>query len=86
MSELIGVLGALLFPAVWMLQRYRLYESVDLLEVNARYVFLYLLGSIVLTYHAFVIRDLSFILFSVMMTLFTATEYFLLLMMQREHG
>ncbi len=86
MSELAGIVAAVVFPLVWMVQRYRLYESVGPLEVETRYVLLYVVGSLLLTYYAFTVRDLPLVLFSVTMTMFTATEYVLLLLVRRKHG
>ncbi len=78
MSQFIGVIGAVLFPMIWLVERYRLHGIMDLDDVNLRYVLLYTAGSAVMAAYAFSVRDLPFILFSVSMTMFTATEFVLL--------
>ncbi|MDY6770214.1 MAG: hypothetical protein SVU88_04555 [Candidatus Nanohaloarchaea archaeon] len=82
----IGLLGAALLPVAWLLETYRTYEAGNLEAVDPKFPALYVVGSALLAYHAFQIRDLAFIVLNVAMALFTATELVLLLHVKGEHG
>lgn len=84
MAEWIGLLGAALLPVAWMFQTYRTYQAGNLEAVDPKFVVLYVVGSLLLTYYAFVIQDLPFIVLNATMVLFTGTELALLLTVKRE--
>ncbi|MDY6773564.1 MAG: hypothetical protein SVS85_00055 [Candidatus Nanohaloarchaea archaeon] len=75
----IGLLGSALLPLAWILETYRTYEAGNLEAVDPKFVALYVVGSALLAYHAFAIRDLPFIVLNVSMVMFTGTELALLL-------
>ncbi|MDY6761963.1 MAG: hypothetical protein SVY41_02860 [Candidatus Nanohaloarchaea archaeon] len=79
MVSVAGLLGAALLPVAWLLETYRTYEAGNLEAVDPKFVALYVVGSGLLAYHAFVIRDLPFIVLNTAMVMFTATELLLLL-------
>lgn len=85
MASPIALLGAGLLPVAWLFQTYRTYNTGNLEAVDERFVVLYVVGSAILTYHAFMIRDLPFIVLNLTMTMFTGTELVLLTWMKRIH-
>ncbi|MDY6765808.1 MAG: hypothetical protein SVW77_00415 [Candidatus Nanohaloarchaea archaeon] len=74
-----GMVGAALLPVAWLIETYRTYEAGNLEAVDPRFVALYVVGSLLLAYHAFQLQDLPFIVLNVAMAMFTATELALLL-------
>lgn len=80
-----GLLGAALLPIAWLFQTYRTYEAGNLEAVDPKFVVLYVIGSVLLTYHAFQLRDLAFIALNATMVMFTSTELFLLLHVKRHN-
>lgn len=83
MSELVGMVGAVLFPMLWLVERYRLHGTMELEEVNPWYVLLYVAGSVLLLYYAFTVRNLPFVICFLMMSMFTLTEFVLLVGVRR---
>lgn len=83
MSELIGLIGAGILPIAWLIETYRTYEAGNLEAVDPKFVALYVLGSFLLAVYSFQIQDLPFLVLNVTMTMFTATELFLLLAVKR---
>jgi len=81
---LLGYIGASILPIAWLIETYRTYEAGNLEAVDPKFVALYVLGSFLLTVHAVQIRDLVFIALNLTMTMFTATELFLLLAVKRQ--
>lgn len=73
------MVGAALLPVAWLIETYRTYEAGNLEAVDPRFVALYVVGSLLLAYHAFQLQDLPFIVLNVAMAMFTATELALLL-------
>lgn len=73
-----GLVGTAILPIAWLVQTYRTYEAGNLEAIDPKFVALYVVGSALLTYHAFTIRDVPFIVLNATMTLFTATELWLL--------
>lgn len=84
MTSLVALLGAGLLPVAWLIQTYRTYEAGNLEAIDPKFVALYVVGSALLTYHAFTIRDMPFIVLNATMTMFTATEFALLVMVKRD--
>ncbi len=84
MSELIGLAGAAILPVAWLIETYRTYEAGSIEAVDPKFVALYVVGSFLLTVYAFQIRDLPFLALNLTMTMFTATELFLLLAVKRQ--
>ncbi len=78
MTSIAALVGASLLPIAWLIQTYRTYEAGNLGAIDPKFVALYVIGSALLTYHAFTIRDLPFIVLNATMTLFTATEFVML--------
>lgn len=85
MASSAGLLGAALLPVAWLFQTYRTYEAGNLEAVDPKFVALYVVGSGLLAYHSFVIRDLPFIILNMTMVLFTGTELGLLLAVKRRN-
>lgn len=86
MANLLALAGAALLPIAWLFQTYRTYEHAgDLDAVDEKFVALYVVGSAILTYHAFTIQDLPFLVLNLTMTFFTGTELVLLLWMKQVH-
>lgn len=84
MTEPVGVIGAVLLPIAWLLETYRTYEAGNLEAVDEKFVLLYVVGSALLTYHAFAIRDVVFIALNATMLMFTTTELVLLWQVKQE--
>lgn len=84
MASAVALLGAGLLPVAWLVQTYRTYEAGNLEAIDPKFVALYVVGSALLTYHAVSIGDLPFTLLNLTMTLFTATELGLLLVVKRD--
>ncbi|MFB6166638.1 MAG: hypothetical protein ABEJ62_00030 [Candidatus Nanohaloarchaea archaeon] len=83
MVSIAGLLGAALLPVAWLIETYRTYEAGNLEAVDPKFVAMYVIGSLLLAYHAFTLRDLPFILLNVTMVLFTSTELVLLVHVKR---
>lgn len=84
MSNIIGLLGAAILPIAWLIQTYRTYEAGNIEAIDPKFVALYVVGSFLLTIHSFQIRDIPFLALNLTMTMFTATELFLLLAVKRQ--
>ncbi|MFB6294863.1 MAG: hypothetical protein ABEI97_03820 [Candidatus Nanohaloarchaea archaeon] len=78
-----GLAGAVLLPAAWLLYRYHRYEDGDLGAADPQSTALYVVGSVLLAYHALGLRDLPFIILSVALVMFAATELGLLFAVRR---
>lgn len=75
-----------MLPVAWILQTYHTYDVQDATAVNEYFVLMYVVGSGLLAYHAFMLRDLPFILVNMAMMLFTGTEFVMLQYVKRVHG
>jgi uncharacterized protein with PQ loop repeat len=84
MSELVGLVGAAILPIAWLIETYRTYEAGNLEAIDPKFVALYVVGSFLLTVHAFQIRDLPFLALNLTMTMFTGTELGLLFLVKQQ--
>lgn len=81
--SLVAYVGSALLPVAWLFETYATYEAGNIEAVDIRFVALYVIGSALLAYHAFMIQDLPFIILNVTMTMFTGTELVLLVAVKR---
>ncbi|MEK6888469.1 MAG: hypothetical protein AABX14_05995 [Candidatus Aenigmatarchaeota archaeon] len=56
----IGLIGALFILSAWVYETYRALEKGE--RLNIKFVLVYLVGNILLTYHAITIQDTVFII------------------------
>ncbi len=55
----IGLIGACFILSAWVYETYRALEKGD--KLNIKFILIYLAGNILLTYHAIMINDMTFI-------------------------
>ncbi|HLD39198.1 MAG TPA: hypothetical protein VJB05_02700 [archaeon] len=68
----IGLIGALFILSAWVYETYRALEKGE--RLNIKFILVYLVGNILLTYHAITIQDTVFIILNGAIGIMTLIE------------
>lgn len=70
----VGIIGALLILGAWIIETRKIIKSKNVDDIDPRFLIVYLLGSLLLTYYSAQISDLVFVMLSAVISVITLIE------------